>query len=129
MKQQTGEVAVDGTICYVPQQAWILNATFKENIIFGLPLDKQRFETHSSFSDKYNNCMDESTNFVPSDDHLRLCFSFFRYDDVIHQCSLKPDLAMLPSGDETEVNLSNNCVSYRVIWCHEIIPRPCLVSA
>ena len=52
MKQQSGEVAVNGTICYVPQQALILNATFKENIIFGLPLDKQRFETYFSFSEK-----------------------------------------------------------------------------
>lgn len=29
-----------GTIAYVPQQAWIQNATLQDNIIFGKPMDK-----------------------------------------------------------------------------------------
>lgn len=32
-----------GSIAYVPQQAWIQNATVKENILFGQPLDPKRY--------------------------------------------------------------------------------------
>jgi ABC-type transport system involved in cytochrome bd biosynthesis fused ATPase/permease subunit len=31
----TGEVTVHGSIAYVAQQAWVMNATVKENIVFG----------------------------------------------------------------------------------------------
>lgn len=34
---------VNGTISYVPQQAWILNATVKDNILMGSPYDAERF--------------------------------------------------------------------------------------
>ncbi len=36
-------VTVCGRLAYVPQQAWILNATVRENILFGLPYDAARF--------------------------------------------------------------------------------------
>lgn len=32
-----------GTIAYVPQQAWIQNATLQDNIIFGRDLLKQKY--------------------------------------------------------------------------------------
>ena len=32
------------SICYVAQTAWLLNATIKDNIIFGQPFDQQRYE-------------------------------------------------------------------------------------
>ncbi|CAF3640789.1 unnamed protein product [Rotaria sordida] len=35
MNKITGQVDVNGTIAYVPQTAWILNATLKQNILFG----------------------------------------------------------------------------------------------
>nr|XP_054597909.1 multidrug resistance-associated protein 1 [Nothobranchius furzeri] len=35
MDKLEGTVAVKGSVAYVPQQAWIQNATLKENIIFG----------------------------------------------------------------------------------------------
>ena len=31
---------LQGTIAYVPQQAWVQNATFKDNITFGDPENK-----------------------------------------------------------------------------------------
>lgn len=34
-----GHVSVKGTIAYVPQNAWIMNGTIKENILFGCKLD------------------------------------------------------------------------------------------
>ncbi|KAF9207542.1 Multidrug resistance-associated protein 1 [Haplosporangium sp. Z 27] len=33
-----------GRIAYVPQQAWILNATLRENILFGKEFDKDRYD-------------------------------------------------------------------------------------
>jgi ABC-type multidrug transport system fused ATPase/permease subunit len=42
MIRRSGTVAVDGQLCYVPQQAWILNATLRENILFGIPFDKEK---------------------------------------------------------------------------------------
>ncbi|KAF9114406.1 Multidrug resistance-associated protein 1, partial [Mortierella sp. 14UC] len=32
-----------GRIAYVPQQSWILNATLRDNILFGLEYDKERY--------------------------------------------------------------------------------------
>jgi len=40
-----GCVMMRGRVAYVPQQAWIMNATLKENILFGLPLDEQRYHS------------------------------------------------------------------------------------
>nr|UOU03334.1 ATP-binding cassette subfamily C1-1 [Brachionus rubens] len=40
MNKTTGYLNVDGSISYVPQQAWIQNATVKENILFGTPYDE-----------------------------------------------------------------------------------------
>jgi ABC-type multidrug transport system fused ATPase/permease subunit len=39
-----GEVEVHGTVAYVAQQPWILNATVKENIIFGYRYDSHFYE-------------------------------------------------------------------------------------
>ncbi|XP_041086711.1 multidrug resistance-associated protein 1-like [Polyodon spathula] len=35
MEKQEGYVSVKGSVAYVPQQAWIQNATLRENIVFG----------------------------------------------------------------------------------------------
>lgn len=32
-----------GTVAYVPQQAWILQDTVRENIIFGKPYDEEKY--------------------------------------------------------------------------------------
>lgn len=67
MEKVSGRVNLLGKVAYVPQQAWIQNATLKNNILFGKPLDEKR------------------------------------YDRVIQACALKPDFAMLPAGDSTEI--------------------------
>lgn len=67
MEKVEGSINVDGRIAYVPQQAWIQNATLRDNITFGLPYIK----------------------------------SF--YDQVVDACALRPDFAMLPGGDYTEI--------------------------
>lgn len=67
MVKLKGTVNINGSIAYCPQQAWILNASVKTNILFGQPYDSER------------------------------------YEQVIEACALKPDLAILPGGDDTEV--------------------------
>ncbi|XP_062886763.1 ATP-binding cassette sub-family C member 3 isoform X1 [Mobula hypostoma] len=43
MEKQNGKVSVQGSVAYVPQQAWIRNASLKDNIIFGEPLNEQKY--------------------------------------------------------------------------------------
>lgn len=37
-----GSVAVNGDFAYVAQQAWILNASLRDNILFGKDYDEER---------------------------------------------------------------------------------------
>lgn len=37
--KQNGTLNTDGTMAFVAQQAWIQNATLKDNILFGKPFD------------------------------------------------------------------------------------------
>ena len=39
-----GEVALKGTVAYAAQSAWILNATLQDNITFGLPYEKKKYD-------------------------------------------------------------------------------------
>jgi ATP-binding cassette subfamily C (CFTR/MRP) protein 1 len=43
MKKLQGEVGISGSLAYCPQQAWIQNATVKQNILFGLPYDEEKY--------------------------------------------------------------------------------------
>ncbi|KAI7871902.1 multi drug resistance-associated protein MRP [Spinellus fusiger] len=67
MVRVEGEVVLRGSVAYVPQQPWIMNATLRDNIVFGHRWD-----------------------------------SVF-YDKVIEACSLKSDIKILSSGDQTEI--------------------------
>ncbi|NXD76744.1 MRP3 protein, partial [Halcyon senegalensis] len=44
MEKLEGEVAVKGSVAYVPQQAWIQNATLKDNILFGQAPSEQKYQ-------------------------------------------------------------------------------------
>ncbi|XP_069839782.1 multidrug resistance-associated protein 1-like isoform X2 [Dendropsophus ebraccatus] len=44
MEKVMGKVALKGSVAYVPQQTWIPNATFKDNVLFGRPLDKDWYD-------------------------------------------------------------------------------------
>ena len=39
-----GEANIEGKIAYVPQQAWMQNATLKNNILFGRNYQKDLYE-------------------------------------------------------------------------------------
>ncbi|KAJ2120809.1 hypothetical protein IW147_004749 [Coemansia sp. RSA 720] len=44
MIKSDGSVRIRGSIAYVPQQAWILNATLRDNILFGSQLDQEFYD-------------------------------------------------------------------------------------
>jgi len=67
MHKFKGTINIDGSVAYVPQQAWILNTTLRNNILFGK---------------EYNEGF---------------------YNQVLTACALKPDIEILPAGDQTEI--------------------------
>ncbi|KAI9560845.1 ABC protein [Daphnia sinensis] len=40
---EQGRVTIDGSFAYVSQQAWIMNCTLKENILFGEPFEMEKY--------------------------------------------------------------------------------------
>ncbi|XP_039402379.1 canalicular multispecific organic anion transporter 1 isoform X3 [Mauremys reevesii] len=44
MENLKGHINIQGSVAYVPQQAWIQNATLKDNILFGSELDEARYQ-------------------------------------------------------------------------------------
>lgn len=44
MKRTAGQVQISGSVGFCPQQAWIQNATLKDNVLFGLPFDGAKYD-------------------------------------------------------------------------------------
>ncbi|XP_070203291.1 multidrug resistance-associated protein 1-like [Littorina saxatilis] len=44
MEKTKGTVTMKNTIAYVPQEAWIQNATVRDNITFGKPMSRRRYD-------------------------------------------------------------------------------------
>ncbi|KAL9235764.1 hypothetical protein vseg_010500 [Gypsophila vaccaria] len=44
MHKMRGKIRVCGTTAYVAQTSWIQNGTIEDNILFGLPMDKQKYQ-------------------------------------------------------------------------------------
>ncbi|CAF1567438.1 unnamed protein product, partial [Didymodactylos carnosus] len=44
MTKVQGQVTVGGRMAYVPQQAWIMNSTLQQNILFGKDLDREQYD-------------------------------------------------------------------------------------
>ncbi|KAJ1998330.1 hypothetical protein GGI04_005049, partial [Coemansia thaxteri] len=44
MVKSAGKVAIRGSVAYVPQQAWIMNATLRDNILFGHRFDQALYD-------------------------------------------------------------------------------------
>lgn len=43
MDQDDGELAVGGTLAFVSQSAFVMNGTVRSNILFGQPMNAQRY--------------------------------------------------------------------------------------
>lgn len=39
-----GRIYVRGVVSYAPQEPWIFSGTIQQNILFGSPMDKERFK-------------------------------------------------------------------------------------
>ncbi|CAM6038239.1 unnamed protein product [Sphagnum compactum] len=44
MPKLNGTVELRGSVAYVPQSPWIQHGTIEENILFGLPMDRERYD-------------------------------------------------------------------------------------
>ncbi|KAF9909339.1 hypothetical protein EC991_008724 [Linnemannia zychae] len=44
MYKRQGTVRMSGRVAYAPQQTWIINATVKDNITFGLPFEQEKYD-------------------------------------------------------------------------------------
>ncbi|KAG0238628.1 hypothetical protein BGW42_004390 [Actinomortierella wolfii] len=44
MYKHKGTIRVSGSIAYVPQQAWILHSSLRDNIVFGMPFDQRKYD-------------------------------------------------------------------------------------
>lgn len=44
MTVQQGRVNVGGSIAYVPQTPWVQNLSLRDNILFGMPFDEQKYK-------------------------------------------------------------------------------------
>lgn len=45
MRRTSGDITMAAQLAYCPQYAWIQNATFRDNIIFGKPYDREWYQT------------------------------------------------------------------------------------
>uniref|UniRef100_A0A4W5LCZ4 ATP-binding cassette, sub-family C (CFTR/MRP), member 3 n=1 Tax=Hucho hucho TaxID=62062 RepID=A0A4W5LCZ4_9TELE len=43
MEKMEGDISIRGSVAYVPQQAWIQNATLRDNILFGKAYNEQKY--------------------------------------------------------------------------------------
>ncbi len=40
----SGDLKINGSVFYVPQEPWIFNASIKQNILFGIAYDDKKFK-------------------------------------------------------------------------------------
>ena len=70
-------VKIRGSIGYVPQTPFIMNASLRDNILFGSAFDAGKYEVG--------------------------VVAWCEVQKVLEACCLKPDIAVLPAGDATEI--------------------------
>ena len=56
MHKAKGNINVNGSMAYVPQQAWMQNATLKNNILFGKKLNEQCIVMIDSLTNSFCLC-------------------------------------------------------------------------
>ncbi|MCI4384808.1 hypothetical protein PGIGA_G00042930 [Pangasianodon gigas] len=126
MHKQEGLVSVKGSVAYVPQQAWIQNATLRENIVFGQQTKESCYQRVLEAcallpdleilpgGDDTEIGEKGSVAYVPQqawiqNATLRENIVFGQqtkescYQRVLEACALLPDLEILPGGDDTEI--------------------------
>ncbi|CAG8620597.1 18107_t:CDS:10 [Acaulospora morrowiae] len=67
MKKISGEITFGGSVGYCPQTAWIQNATLRNNVIFGLPFDEERYRQIIK-----DCCLEPDLEILPSGDQTEI---------------------------------------------------------
>nr|CAD7196531.1 unnamed protein product [Timema douglasi] len=67
MRLVTGQVTRDGTCAYVSQEPWVLNATLRDNILFGENFDAKRY-----YDTLYCCSLTEDINMLPGGDQTEI---------------------------------------------------------
>lgn len=67
MRKTNGEVLFGGSVAYVPQTPWIMNATLKENILFGQEYDEERFREVVKAC-----CLEHDLDLLPHREHTEI---------------------------------------------------------
>ena len=44
MTRESGKVSYSGKLAFIPQEAWIRNGSVRDNVIFSLPYDKEKYK-------------------------------------------------------------------------------------
>lgn len=44
LKVLTGQMSLNGSLFYVPQEPWIFTASIRQNILFGKPFDQEKYD-------------------------------------------------------------------------------------
>lgn len=44
LEKTSGTLDIQGSVFYVPQEPWIFTASIRQNILFGKPYNKEKFE-------------------------------------------------------------------------------------
>jgi ATP-binding cassette subfamily C (CFTR/MRP) protein 4 len=44
LEKTKGHLEVQGSVFYVPQEPWIFTASLRQNILFGKPYNKEKFD-------------------------------------------------------------------------------------
>lgn len=52
MGKLRGQISINGDLAYVPQQPWIQNMSVRDNITFGKPFDRKRYNQVDDFSEE-----------------------------------------------------------------------------
>lgn len=75
MHMQAGEVQCHGSIAYCDQRPWILNATVKENVLFGMPYDERKFDVAL-----YAANLEDDIKVLPGGVHTQIGKSYNNYE-------------------------------------------------
>lgn len=54
-----GSVSVKGVVSYSSQVPWLFSSSVQKNILFGLPMDKERYNKVSYISEQDSVCLEE----------------------------------------------------------------------
>lgn len=67
MYKYQGSIQVRGSVAYVSQQAWILHSSVQDNILFGKPMDQERYEAVIQAC-----CLQQDLDMLPAGDQTEI---------------------------------------------------------